>query len=234
LLLDVIYNLIGEHYSFVGYITNDNAFPHPLSENEEKDLFEKFKLGDGVAKTELIMRNLRLVVHILKKFSLKENQDDIISIGSIGLIKAIESFDFTKGNRLASYAARCIENEILMYIRSTRRTKCEVYLEEPIGVDKNGNQVDLLDVLGTDINLVHDEVESKIFAIRVSELIESILTDREKIIIKFRYGLNGDPKTQYEIADLLGISRSYVSRIEKKVLKKLRKEMNTVRFNNSN
>jgi RNA polymerase sporulation-specific sigma factor len=232
LLLDKVFNSLGDHYSFIGYITNDNALPHPLSESEEKDLFKIFKLGDVTAKNELITRNLRLVVHILKKFNLQENSDDFISIGSIGLIKAIESFDFTKGNRLASYAARCIENEILMHLRAIRRTKNEVYLEEPIGVDKDGNHVNLLDVLGTDTNCVYDEVEHRISAKRALQSIESTLTDREKIIIKLRYGLMGDVKTQFEIAESLGISRSYVSRIEKKILNKLRKEMSTVKYDN--
>jgi RNA polymerase sporulation-specific sigma factor len=232
LILDNVFNLLGECYPFIGYITNDDAFPHPLSDSEEKDLFKIFKLGDVNAKDELITRNLRLVVHILKKFNLQENSDDFISIGSIGLIKAIESFDFTKGNRLASYAARCIENEILMYLRSIKKTKSEVYLEEPIGIDKDGNHVNLLDVLGTDINSVYEEVEHKISAKRALQFIETTLTDREKIIIKLRYGLVGEVKTQVEVAESLGISRSYVSRIEKKILKKLRNEMNTTKFFN--
>jgi RNA polymerase sporulation-specific sigma factor len=227
LVLSILFNLLGECYFLVGYIVNGNEFPHPLTEGEERDLFEKFRLGDETAKTELISRNLRLVVHILKKFSLQENLDDLISIGTVGLIKAVENFDYKKASRLASYASRCIENEILMHIRSVRKNRNEVYLEDPIGIDREGNQISLLDVLGTDINSVHDEVESKISTSRVYELMELVLEEREKIIIKLRYGLEKEPMTQNEISKSLGISRSYVSRIEKKALNKLKKQMST-------
>lgn len=226
MILEIIVSLLGNHYFLVGYITNGNSFPHPLSEREEKNLFEKYKLGDETAKAELISRNLRLVVHIIKKFNIQGDSDDFISIGAVGLIKAIESFDYNKGNRLATYAARCIENEILMYIRSSRRIKSEVSLEDPIGIDKEGNAISLFDVLGTDINSVHDEVENKISIDKIYSLMDEILDDREILIINLRYGLNGEPHTQIELSKLLGISRSYVSRIESKVLKKLKKGMN--------
>jgi RNA polymerase sporulation-specific sigma factor len=137
LALGILFNILGECYFLVGYIVNGNVFQHPLTEGEERDLFEKFHLGDETAKTELISRNLRLIVHILKKFSLQENLDDLISIGTVGLIKAVENFDYTKGSRLSSYAARCIENEVLMYLRSVRKNKTEVYLEDPIGIDSD-------------------------------------------------------------------------------------------------
>lgn len=225
----MISNLIVEGYFLVGYLTNGNAFPQPLSESEEKELFLKYELGDEAAKTELITRNLRLVVHILKKFNFQGNSDDLISIGSVGLIKAIESFDYKKGSRFATYGSRCIENEILMYIRASRKIKAEVSLDDPIGVDKDGNEISLLDVLGTDINSVHDEVEHKISAAKINKLIDLLLDDREKMIIKLRYGLDGEPKTQSEISNLLGISRSYVSRIEKKILKRLKKEMSSAK-----
>lgn len=225
MILDIIFNLIGECYFLVGYITDGNAFPQPLSESEERELFEKYELGDENAKSELISRNLRLVVHIIKKFSFQGNTDDIISTGAVGLIKAIENFDYKKGSRLATYAARCIENEILMYIRSTRKFKAEVYLDDPIGIDKDGNEINLLDVLGTDRDAVHDEVEIKISTKKVYELIDLILDDREKVVIKLRFGLGEEAKTQREISELLGTSRSYISRIETKALKKLKKAL---------
>jgi RNA polymerase sporulation-specific sigma factor len=224
--LGFLVNILDFCFLLVGYITNGNSFPHPLTEEEERNLFCKFKQGDDLAKNELITRNLRLVAHIIKKFNPQtKDADDLISIGTVGLIKAIESFDYKKGNRLATYAARCIENEILMYVRSSKKAKQEVYLQEPIGVDKEGNEICLIDVLGTESDAILDEVESKISVKRLYNLIESILEGKEKLIIKLRYGLSGNPQTQREIAKHLGISRSYVSRIEKKALRKLAKEM---------
>lgn len=224
MLLDLIFEFA---VFLVGYITNGNSFPHPLTEDEERELFIKFKSGDEGAKSQLITRNLRLVAHIIKKFNPQtRDADDLISIGTVGLIKAIESFDYNKGNRLATYAAKCIENEILMHVRSSKKTKLEVYLQEPIGVDKEGNEICLIDVLGTESDAILDEVENKISIKRLYGLIDNILEGKEKLIIQLRYGLTGEPQTQREIASFLGISRSYVSRIEKKALKKLAKEMN--------
>lgn len=226
MLPDIFLNFFQNVFVLVGYVSNGNSFPTPLSEKEEKELFIKYKDGDSLAKGELITRNLRLVAHIIKKFSPQmRDADDLISIGTVGLIKAIESFDYKKGNRLATYAARCIENEILMSVRSSKKTKSEVYLQDPIGVDKEGNEICLIDVLGTDGDVVLEEVEYKISVKKLYEMIESVLEGKEKEIIKQRYGLSSDPKTQREIAEKLGISRSYVSRIEKKALKKLAKEL---------
>jgi RNA polymerase sporulation-specific sigma factor len=226
LFLDLVFNLMDQVFLLIGYVTNGNSFPQPLNEEEERNLFATYKSGDESAKNELITRNLRLVAHIIKKFNpSSRDTDDLISIGTVGLIKAIESFDFNKGNRLATYAARCIENEILMHARTSKKTKSEVYLQDPIGVDKEGNEICLIDVLGTESDAVLDEVESKISVKRLYTLIEKILEEKEKLIIQLRYGLVGEPKTQREIAKQLGISRSYVSRIEKKALKKLAKEM---------
>jgi RNA polymerase sporulation-specific sigma factor len=209
-----------------GYVTNGNSFPFPLTEAEEHDLFEQYKAGIETAKNELVTRNLRLVAHIIKKFNPQtKDADDLISIGTVGLIKAIESFDYNKGNRLATYAARCIENEILMFVRSSKKTKSEVYLQDPIGVDREGNEICLEDILGTDSDSVMEEVENKISIKRLYKLIDNILEGKEKTIIKLRYGLYCEQQTQREIAKALGISRSYVSRIEKKALKKLAKEM---------
>lgn len=226
MIFDIVFNLLDEFFFLVGYITNGNSFPHPLTEEEEKSLFATYKQGNDSAKNELITRNLRLVAHIIKKFNPQsKDTDDLISIGTVGLIKAIESFDYNKGNRLATYAARCIENEILMYVRSNKKIKSEVYLQDPIGVDREGNEICLMDVLGTESDSVLDEVESKISVKKLYNVIDKVLEGKEKVIIKLRYGLNCEPKTQREIAKFLGISRSYVSRIEKKALKKLAKEM---------
>lgn len=209
-----------------GYITNGNSFPQPLDETNERRLFEEYKTGNMDAKNELITRNLRLVAHIIKKFNpATKDADDLISIGTVGLIKAIESFDYKKGNRLATFAAKCIENEILMYVRSCKKTKSEIFLQDPIGIDKEGNEICLMDVLGTESDSVLDEVDNRISVKKLYLMIEKVLQGKEKIIIKLRYGLNGEPQTQREIAKSLGISRSYVSRIEKKALKKLAKEI---------
>ena len=226
MLPDMFLNFIQNIFVLVGYVSNGNSFPAPLNEKEEKELFIKYKDGDSLAKGELITRNLRLVAHIIKKFSPQiRDADDLISIGTVGLIKAIESFDYKKGNRLATYAARCIENEILMSVRSSKKTKSEVYLQDPIGVDKEGNEICLIDILGTEGDVVLEEVEYRISVKRLYDMIESVLEGKEKDIIKQRYGLSSEPKTQREIAEKLGISRSYVSRIEKKALKKLAKEI---------
>lgn len=226
MLFDTLFNLLDEVFLLVGYVTSGNSFPQPLSEEEERSLFCSYKSGEEGAKNQLITRNLRLVAHIIKKFNPQGREvDDLISIGTVGLIKAIESFDYNKGNRLATYAAKCIENEILMHVRSSKKVKSEVYLQEPIGVDKEGNEICLMDVLGTESDSVIDEVENKISIKKLYSLIERVLEEKEQIIIQLRYGLKGEPKTQREIASYLGISRSYVSRIEKKALKKLAKEM---------
>ena len=212
----------------VSYVTNNNSFPQPLSEEEEKVFMYKYKHGDEEARNILVERNLRLVAHIVKKYNYTGKEvDDLISVGTIGLIKAIITFDNDKGTRLATYAARCIENEILMVIRSAKKTKSEVFLQDPIGVDKEGNEISLMDVLGTEGDTVLEEVENKIQTKKLYCKITSALKGREKVVLELRYGLiSGKSKTQREIAQMLGISRSYVSRIEKKALKKLGKELN--------
>jgi len=224
-LLDVIGNVT----FLTAYITGSSSFPQPLSEEEEKSYLTKLKEGDLLAKGILVERNLRLVAHIVKKYSYPgKDVDDLISIGTVGLIKAIDSFDTSKGTRLATYAARCIENEILMLIRNNKKTKGEVYLQDPIGIDKEGNEISLMDVLSSDEDSIIDKVESKIQIKKLYNKINVALMDREKIIIQMRYGLlDGNPRTQREIALILGISRSYVSRIEKRALRKLNKELNS-------
>ncbi|MDI3541015.1 MAG: polymerase sporulation-specific sigma factor [Thermosediminibacterales bacterium] len=213
---------------FVSYITNSTTFPEPLSSEEEEKYLKLYKEGDEEARNILIERNLRLVAHIVKKFgNTSEDTDDLISIGTIGLIKAISTFDPDKGTRLATYAARCIENEILMNLRTTKKTKIEVSLHNPIGIDKEGNEISLMDILGTDSDAVTDEIALKFQKKRLYDKIKSALKGREKKVIELRYGLlNGSGKTQREIAHILGISRSYVSRIEKRAIKKLSKELN--------
>lgn len=231
MLLEIVVSIIGlvDNIVFlVSYVANNNSFPKPLTETEEQAYIKKFKEGDEEARNILVERNLRLVAHIVKKYNYTGKEvDDLISVGTIGLIKAITTFNNDKGTRLATYAARCIENEILMVIRSSKKTKSEVFLQDPIGIDKEGNEISLMDVLGTESDTVVDEVENKIQIKKLYSKIDSILKGREKLVLELRYGLvSGKSKTQREIAQMLGISRSYVSRIEKRALKKLGKELN--------
>lgn len=223
-----LFNIVGSITFFVAYIGNGASFPQPLSESEEKYYLKKLKEGDPLAKNILIERNLRLVAHIVKKYSYSGKEvDDLISIGTIGLIKAIDSYNVSKGTRLATYAARCIENEILMLIRNNKKSKNEVYLQDPIGVDKEGNEISLIDILSSDDDSVIEIVENRIQIGKLYVEINRVLKGREKAIIKMRYGLgDGKPRNQREIAQILGISRSYVSRIEKRALKKLYRQLN--------
>jgi RNA polymerase sporulation-specific sigma factor len=208
----------------VSYITND-SFPQPLTPEEEKVFLERLGRGDDEARQVLIERNLRLVAHVVKKFdNTGEDKEDLISIGTIGLIKAIGTFDVKKGARLATYAAKCIENEILMQLRSNKKTKQETSLYEPIGVDKDGNEISLLDILGTNPDTVLDEVEKILFDEKLKRVVRK-LKPREQKVLLMRYGLEGKKRsTQKEVAGQLGISRSYVSRIEKKVVSKIAAE----------
>lgn len=211
----------------VGYIQSSNLFPEPLHPEEERMYLKKMKEGDASAKNILIERNLRLVAHIAKKYSSTNiDQEDLISIGSIGLIKGINSFNMDKNFKLATYIAKCIENEILMYLRSNKKRVTDVYLNEPIGKDKDDNEITLQEVLENNERNVEDEVDLKLKIKQLYEKMKKILKDREKIIIELRFGLNGDkPKTQKEIAKMMNISRSYVSRIESKAISKLSTEI---------
>lgn len=210
----------------VGYIASNNLFPEPLSSEEEKIYLEKMENGDEEAKNILIERNLRLVAHISKKYtSTNVDQEDLISIGTIGLIKGINSFKTSKGTKLSTYISRCIDNEILMYLRTIKKRGAEVYLEDVIGKDKDDNTVTLKEVIESNGKSIEDEVDLKIKMKKLYQKIKEILKDREKTIIKLRFGLEGGkPKTQKEIADMMGISRSYVSRIETKAIGKLSEE----------
>lgn len=226
----------------VSYI-NNNAFPQPLSEVEEarylnilkksklkKTLTVKEKTEVDHARNKLVEHNLRLVAHLVKKFDgTGEDSDDLISIGTIGLIKGINTFNADKGTKLATYAARCIENEILMHLRSLKKSRGEVSIYDPIGVDKEGNEISLIDVLSSNAEAISDQVENEFEQKALLEKVKK-LTKRERLVLELRYGLMNSPRrTQREIAKALGISRSYVSRIEKRAIQKLMEEMSESR-----
>ncbi|MBM7649955.1 RNA polymerase sporulation-specific sigma factor [Bacillus ectoiniformans] len=208
-------------FFFVSYVKN-NAFPQPLSASDEKMYLERMSAGDEEARNKLIEHNLRLVAHIVKKFeNTGEDPEDLISIGTIGLIKGIESYSGGKGTKLATYAARCIENEILMHLRALKKTKKNVSLQDPIGQDKEGNEINLLDILKSEDDDVLDHILLSMELKKVLKFLR-VLDEREQEVIIARFGLNqDDEKTQREIAKELGISRSYVSRIEKRALMKM-------------
>ncbi len=210
-----------------GYITGSNLFPEPLTQEEEKQALDEMASGDEEARNMLIERNLRLVVHVCKKYANTNiDQDDLLSIGTIGLIKGVNSFNVKKGSKLSTYVSRCIDNEVLMYLRSTKKLNSEVYLNEPIGKDKDDNVITLEEVLESDNKSIEEEVDTKIKIKKMYNKIKEVLKDREKTIIELRFGLKGDkPKTQKEIAKMMGISRSYVSRIETKAIEKLADEL---------
>ncbi len=215
--------------AFILHVTGAGSFPQPLSAKEEKECFALMKGGDVSARNRLIEHNLRLVAHIVKKYYTAANeQDDLVSIGTIGLIKAVDTFNADKGIRLSSYAARCIENEILMFFRNCKKSAQDVSMNEPIDTDKDGNALVLMDVMATE-DLIVEELDTKIQAEKMYRYIEEVLSEREKIIVKLRYGLGGKvPLTQREVAKKLNISRSYVSRIEKKALQTLKKRFDKV------
>lgn len=211
----------------VGYIQSSNLFPEPLTQAEEALYLKQLKEGNEEARNILIERNLRLVAHVAKKYSISNvDTDDLISIGSIGLIKGINSFNVDKGSKLSTYISRCIDNEILMYLRSTKKLQNEVYLNDTIGEDKDSNVVTLQEVLVADEKTIDEQVDLKLQIKKLYDKISSILKERERTIINLRFGLDGNkPKTQNEIAQEMGISRSYVSRIETKAIGKLAKEI---------
>lgn len=204
-------------------VSGTGSFPPPLSHAKERECFIKARGGDREAREALIEHNLRLVAHIVKKYyPTCRNQDDLVSIGTVGLIKAIDSFDITNGARFATYASRCLQNEILMYFRSQKKTACEVSINETIDIDKDGNPLTYIDVISCDDTIAED-IDLRLNSKKAIDLINTVLTDRERQIIVLRYGLNNrKPVTQREIAAAFGISRSYVSRIEKSAIDKLR------------
>ncbi len=208
------------------YITTSEALPMPLSADEECATLQRLVRGDDRAKAVLVERNLRLVVYIARKFeNTGINTEDLISVGTIGLMKAVGSFDVSKNIKLATYASRCIENEILMCLRRTSKLKSEVSLDEPLNVDWEGNELLMSDILGTEVDLVSKNIETRVEKQLLWEAL-SKLNKREKLIMNLRFGLYGnEEKTQKEVADMLGISQSYISRLEKKIIYRLRKEI---------
>ncbi|MBQ6999124.1 MAG: RNA polymerase sporulation sigma factor SigK [Clostridia bacterium] len=227
LLFNALVTVVANTFFLMSYVTNINSFQTPLKPSEERMYLEQCKNGDKSAKNILIERNLRLVAHVVKKYSLShDDTDDLISIGTIGLIKAITTFNPDKGTRLATYAGKCIENEIRMHLRSGKKLRSEVLLQDPIGKDKDGNEITLIDKLSNDDESIFDEVNLKIQIKKLYQCMKDILPEREQKVIELRYGLaNGCELTQKEIAKMLGISRSYVSRIEKKAIKKLKSSL---------
>ncbi|MCM0648751.1 RNA polymerase sporulation sigma factor SigE [Clostridium swellfunianum] len=222
--------LLTRFKAFVGklyYIGGNDALPPPLSKEEEEDLVAKLVIGDESVRSILIERNLRLVVYIARKFeNTGVNVEDLISVGTIGLIKAVNTFDPNKKIKLATYGSRCIENEILMYLRRNSKVKAEISFYEPLNIDWDGNELLLSDILGTEndavYNLIEDEVDKQLLFVAMKKL-----NKREKEIVQLRFGLNGEgEKTQKEVADMLGISQSYISRLEKRIIKRLKKEIN--------
>lgn len=206
------------------HVVNFSSFPRPLSAERERECLIAYREnGDMAARSELIEHNLRLVAHIIKKYySTAADQDDLISIGTIGLIKAVNTFDYTKGIRLATYASRCVENEVLMHFRAGKKSAQDISISEPIDTDKDGQQLTLIDVLAEDDTIV-DDLELKMNSEHLRRYIAEALDERERQVIEWRYGLTGTERTQREVAKILGISRSYVSRIEKRALEKLKK-----------
>lgn len=225
MLFSLILGLISNIYYFALHVSGAGSFPPPLSAKREEELLQKSIDGDIDAKNKLIEHNLRLVAHITKKYYTAGcDQDDLISIGTIGLIKAIGTFVPNRGIRLATYASRCIENEILMYFRNLKKTAQDVYISDPIDNDKDGNTLTLIDVIA-DEGDIEEEIDTKMKIEKLRVILNGTLDEREIEIIKLRYGLNGENElTQREIAKKLNISRSYVSRIEKAALEKLRKQ----------
>ena len=222
-------NFLGQYiFTFILHICGNGKFPKPLSEEKEKEYLLKSKNGDIKARNILVEHNLRLVAHIIKKYyAVNVDQDDLVSIGTIGLIKAINTFDMDKNIKLSSYASRCIENEILMHFRNLKKSSQNVSLEDAVDIDNDGNTLKLMDLLSIDDDFA-DNLDKKLNLQKINKYLTETLTKRELQIINLRYGLNGSkPLTQREVSSIMNISRSYVSRIEKKALEKLKARYDT-------
>lgn len=219
--------LIGLKNEEIYYIGGSEALPPPLTRDEEEYLLGKLSSGDAAIRAMLIERNLRLVVYIARKFeNTGINIEDLVSIGAIGLIKAVNTFDPEKKIKLATYASRCIENEILMYLRRNNKTRSEVSFDEPLNIDWDGNELLLSDVLGTENDTIYRDIEQQVDRKLLHKALTK-LNERERTIMKLRFGLDdGEEKTQKDVADMLGISQSYISRLEKRIINRLRKEFN--------
>ena len=223
--LESLFLLLKNLVIFSSYVTEKSSFPKPLSKEKEEEYIRLAEQGDKEAKEILIKHNLRLVAHIAKKYANYGDNDELISVGSIGLIKAVDSFKSGRGTQLATYASRCIENEILMTLRVTKKHRQSVSLSDPIGVDKDGNELTIMDMLSEGGSVIED-VESNILMEKLGEITSRCLSEREYEIVRMRYGLGGVPAlTQREVAAKFGISRSYVSRIEKHALAKIKERL---------
>ena len=230
-MLEMLYAVLARLFFFTGSFSDGTSYPKPLSKEEETRYLQLAKKGDKYAKDMLVKHNMRLVAHIVKKYNGAAETDDMISVGSIGLIKAINTYEAGHGTRLATYTARCIENEILMLIRAGKKHKKNVSLSDPVGCDKDGNELTLMDLLFEKEDKVFGSVEQSLMQEKFISAIKKLLTERETVIICMRYGLTGGaPMAQREVAAKLKISRSYVSRIEKRALEKLREGLSREDF----
>ena len=225
MFLDILNNILSYVFMLFGYISSENLFPEPLSKSEEQYLLKKHFSGDRQARHKLIEHNLRLVAHIAKKYaSNTQDNEEYISIGTIGLIKGIDSFSEDKGFKLSTYCSRCVENEILMQLRSSKKSNGDISINSVIGTDKDGNDMELIDIIEQEGIDPTENIYNKVVTKEMLKYVNESLTDRERKVIYMRYGLGGEKeKTQQEVADILNISRSYVSRIETKIQKKLGK-----------
>lgn len=232
MFLDTILYFIGKIVFFTGSVVSSSSFPKPLSKEEEERCIDLMASGDKEAREKLIKHNMRLVAHVVKKYSGSAETDDLISVGSIGLIKAVNTYKKERGTGLATYTARCIENEILMMLRSNKKHKNDIYLSDPVGSDNDGNELTLMDLLYEKDDAVFQEVDRAIERGRLLEFLKKTLTDREYTVICLRYGLKGERSyAQREVANFLKISRSYISRIEKKAIEKLKLTVKKGQFN---
>jgi RNA polymerase sporulation-specific sigma factor len=226
MIVEGFLTFLNKIFFFTSYINNKGSFPKPLAPEDERKYMLAAKAGDLEARDILIQHNLRLVAHVVKKFSNAAEADDMISVGSIGLIKAINTFKYDKGTQLATYAARCIQNEILMHIRANKKHRQTLSLQESVGTDREGNEITLIDLVSIKEESVLQQVETGILTEKMLQIIKEILSDREYKIIALRYGLGGkECLTQRKIAKIMDISRSYISRIEKKCIKKISEEL---------
>ena len=231
MFLDFLWLILGKIVFFTGAIGNKNSFPKPLSKEEEERYLALAAGGDKSARDTLVKHNMRLVAHIAKKYAGAAETDDLLSVGSIGLIKAIGTYHAGRGTTLATYTARCIENEILMLIRANKKHKNNLSLSDPVGTDKDGNELTLMDLLFEKEDCVFEQVERSVQREKLLEQIKSVLTDREFTILCLRYALKGGiPLPQREVANVLKISRSYISRIEKHAIEKLRAKLRAEDF----
>ena len=226
-MFSAIIQLASKIFCFTSYVSNKESYPQPLTPQQEEYCLKKYSQGDNEARELLIKHNLRLVAHIAKKYGNSMDIDDLISIGSIGLVKGISTYQQGKGTQLATYLARCIENEILMVLRSNKKYRTTFSLDEPLGIDGDGNEFSLIDVLSVNQDSVFRQVELKMLSKKLDDVMKNCLTPREYKILQLRYGLGEKPAyTQLKTAEMLGISRSYISRIEKKALQKIREKIN--------